>query len=116
MRSAEFGDLESVAEEDTQHHSEKVAVLQISEMATACNITQISTPQHTFLRNFPYILNTLLLQNSFRLKFKLLLPGTVTFSPSYQQLLTRLFASVLSPSLLPLLDMQFHKAAIFKSR
>ena len=66
MRSAEFGDLESIAEADTRHHSEKVAVLQMSEIATACNITQISTPQHVFLRNFPYILNTLLLQNTFR--------------------------------------------------
>ena len=66
MRSAEFGDLESIAEADTRHHSEKVAVLQMSEIATACNITQISTPQRVFLRNFPYILNTLLLQNTFR--------------------------------------------------
>ena len=66
MKSAEFGDLESIAEADTQHHSEKVAVLQMSEIATACNITQISTPQRVFLRNFPYILNTLLLQNTFR--------------------------------------------------
>ena len=66
MRSAEFGDLESIAEAATWHHSEKVAVLQMSEIATACNITQISTPQRVFLRNFPYILNTLLLQNTFR--------------------------------------------------
>ena len=48
MRSAEFDDLESIAEADTQHHSEKAAVLQMSEIATACNITQISTPQHVF--------------------------------------------------------------------
>ena len=48
MRSAEFGDLESIAEAATRHHSEKVAVLQMSEIATACNITQISTPQHDF--------------------------------------------------------------------
>ena len=66
MRTAEFGDLESIAEADNRHHFEKVAVLQMSEIATACNITQISTPQHVFLRNFPYILNTLLLQNTFR--------------------------------------------------
>ena len=31
----------------------------MSEIAAACNITQISTPQHVFLRNFPYILNKL---------------------------------------------------------
>ena len=66
MRSAAFGDLESVVEAATGHHSEKVAILQISEIATACNITQISTPQRVFLRNVPYILNTLLLQNTFR--------------------------------------------------
>ena len=48
MRSAEFGDLESIAEAATRHHSEKVAVLQMSEIATDCNITQISTPQHDF--------------------------------------------------------------------
>ena len=66
MRSAEFGDLESIAEADTWHHSEKVAVQQMPEIATVWNITQISTPQHLFLRNFPYILNTLLLQNNFR--------------------------------------------------
>ena len=48
MESAEFGDLESIAEADARHHSEKVAVLQMSEIATACNITQISTPQHDF--------------------------------------------------------------------
>ena len=69
MRSAEFGDLESIAEADTWHHSEKVAVLQMSEVTIVCNITQISTPQHVFLRNFPYILNTLLLQNTFRQLF-----------------------------------------------
>ena len=66
MRSAEFGDIESIAEADTPHHFEKVAVLQMSEIATASNITQISTPQYVFLRNFPYILNILLLQNTFR--------------------------------------------------
>ena len=66
MRSAEFGDLESIAEADTRHHSEKVAVLQMSDIATACKLTQISTPQHVFLRNFPCILNTLLSQNAFR--------------------------------------------------
>ena len=33
--SAEFRDLESIAEADTRHHSEKVAVLQMSEIATA---------------------------------------------------------------------------------
>ena len=66
MRSAEFGDLESIVEANTQHHFEKVAVLQMSEIATACNITQISTPQRVFLRNFPYILNTLLLKNTLR--------------------------------------------------
>ena len=66
MRSAEFGDLESIAEAATRHHSEKVAVLQMSEIATACNITQISTPQRVFLRKFPYILNIFLLQNTFR--------------------------------------------------
>ena len=48
MRSAEFGDFESIAEADTRLHSEKVAVLQMSEIATTCNITQISTPQHVF--------------------------------------------------------------------
>ena len=41
--SAEFGDLESIAEAATRHRSEKVAVLQMSEITTACNITQIST-------------------------------------------------------------------------
>ena len=66
MRSAELGDVESIAEAATRHRSEEVAVLQMSETATACNITQISTPQRVFLRNFPYILNTLLLQNTFR--------------------------------------------------
>ena len=66
MRSAEFGDLESITEADTRQHSEKIAVLQMSEKARACNITQISTPQHVFLRNFPNILNTLLLRNTFR--------------------------------------------------
>ena len=66
MRSVAFGDLESVVEAATGHHSEKVTILQISEIATACNITQISTPQRVFLRNVPYILNTLLLQNTFR--------------------------------------------------
>ena len=45
MRSAEFGDLESIAEADNRHYSEKVAVLQMSEIAAACNITQISTRQ-----------------------------------------------------------------------
>ena len=65
MRSAEVGDFESVAEANAQHHSEKIAVLQMSEIATACNIAQISTPQYVFLRSFPYILNTLLLQNTF---------------------------------------------------
>ena len=59
MRSAEFGDLEYIAEADNRHHSEKVAILQVLEIATACNITQISTPQHVSLRNLPYILNTL---------------------------------------------------------
>ena len=66
MRSAAFGDLESIVEAATGDHSEKVAILQTSEIATACNITQISTPQRVFLRNVPYILNTLLLQNTFR--------------------------------------------------
>ena len=66
MRSAEFSDLESIAEAATRHHSEKVSVLQMLEIATACNITQISTPQRVLLRNFPYILNTLLLQKTFR--------------------------------------------------
>ena len=66
VRSAEFGDLESIAEADTQHCSEKVAILQMSGIATACNIIQISIPQHVFLRNFPNILNILLLQNTFR--------------------------------------------------
>ena len=64
--SAEFRDLESIAEADTRHHSEKVAVLQMSEIAISCNIPQISTPQYVFLKDFPYILNTLLLQNTFR--------------------------------------------------
>ena len=59
VRSADLGDLESVAEADTQHHSKRVAVLQMSEIATAFNITKISTLHHVFLRNFPYILNTL---------------------------------------------------------
>ena len=35
MRSAEFGDIESIAEADNRHHFEKVAVLQMSEIATA---------------------------------------------------------------------------------
>ena len=61
MRSAEFSNLESIAEAATRHHSEKVVVLQVSEIATACNITEISTPQRVFLRNFPYFLNTFLL-------------------------------------------------------
>ena len=64
--SAEFGDIESIAEADPRHYSEKVAVLRMSEIATACNITQTSTPQHVFLRNVPYILNTLLVQNTLR--------------------------------------------------
>ena len=72
MRSAELGDLESIAEAATRHHSEKVAVLQMSEIGTACNITQISTPQRVFLTYFPYILITLLLQNTSR---RLLLSG-----------------------------------------
>ena len=72
MRSAEFSDFESIAEADTRHYSEKIAVLQMSEIATACNITQILTPQRVFLKNFPYILNTLLLQSIFR---QLLLSG-----------------------------------------
>ena len=59
MRLAEFFDLESIAEAVTRHHSEKGAVLQISEIATACNITQILNP--LFVRNFPCILITLLL-------------------------------------------------------
>ena len=66
VKSAEFGDPESIAEAVTRHHSEKLAVLLMSEIATACNITQISTRQHVSLENFPYILNTLLLQNFFR--------------------------------------------------
>ena len=66
VRSAEFSDLESITEADTQHYSEKVAILQMSGIATACNIIQISIPQHVFLRNFPNILNILLLQNTFR--------------------------------------------------
>ena len=66
VRSIEFGDLESIVEAATWHLSEKVAVLQISEIATACKSTQISTPQRVFQRNFPYILNTLYLQNTFR--------------------------------------------------
>ena len=41
MRSAEFGNLESIAEAAARHHSEKVVVLQVSEIATACNITEI---------------------------------------------------------------------------
>ena len=60
MWSAEFGDLESIAEAGSQHHSEKVALLQMSEIATAYNISPISTPQHVFPRNFPCILNTFL--------------------------------------------------------
>ena len=48
MRSAEFGDLEGIAEAATQHYSEKVAVLQMSEIATPCNIAQISSPQLDF--------------------------------------------------------------------
>ena len=56
MRSAEFSDLENIAEAANRHHPEKVAVLQMPEVGTACNITQISTPQRVFLRNFPYIL------------------------------------------------------------
>ena len=48
VRSAEFSDFESIAEADTRHYSEKIAVLQMSEIATACNITQILTPQHGF--------------------------------------------------------------------
>ena len=34
-----------LAEADSWHYSEKVTVLQMSEIDTACNITQISTPQ-----------------------------------------------------------------------
>ena len=66
MRPGEVGYLESIAEADTRHYSEKVAVLQMSEIGTAFNITQISTFQHVFLRNFPYISNKILLQNTFR--------------------------------------------------
>ena len=53
MSSAEFGDLARIEEVATRQGSEKIAVLQMSEIATACNITQISSPQHVFLRNFP---------------------------------------------------------------
>ena len=45
---------------------EKIAILQISELTLACSISQMSTPQHVFLRNSPYILDTLTLQNTFR--------------------------------------------------
>ena len=48
MRPAEFGDLKNIADAATWYLSEKVAVLQMSEIVTACNITQISTPQHGF--------------------------------------------------------------------
>ena len=48
MKSAEFGDLEGIAEAATRHYSEKLAVLQMSDIATACKITQISSPQHNF--------------------------------------------------------------------
>ena len=61
MRSAEFCDLENIVEAVAQHHSKKIAVLQISEIATACNITQVLNPQRVFLRNFSCILNRLLL-------------------------------------------------------
>ena len=66
MRSAEVGDLESIAKADTRHYSEKVAVLQMSEIGTPFNITQTSTSQHVFLGKFPYISNKVLLQNTFR--------------------------------------------------
>ena len=48
MRSAEFGDLESIAEAANRHYFEKVAVLQMPGIATTWNITQISSPQHDF--------------------------------------------------------------------
>ena len=31
-----------------------------------CNVTQMSTPQHVFQMNFTYILDILLLKNTFR--------------------------------------------------
>ena len=44
VSSAEFADLEIIEEAATRQGSEKIAVLQMSEIATACNITQISSP------------------------------------------------------------------------
>ena len=41
MSSAEFADLEIIKEAATRQGSEKIAVLQISEIATACKITQV---------------------------------------------------------------------------
>ena len=38
VRSAEFGVLESIEESDTRHHSEKVAVIQMSGISTVCSI------------------------------------------------------------------------------
>ena len=52
-----------------------------------------------------------------KLKFKLLLPGTISFSTSYQRWFTKLLISTPSPPLLlVLLDMQPHQIATFKSR
>ena len=48
MRPAEFDVLDYIEDAATWYLSEKVAVLQMSEIVTACNITQISTPQHDF--------------------------------------------------------------------
>ena len=47
MRSAEFSNLESIAKAAIRHHSEKAVVLEVSEIATACNITEVSTPQRS---------------------------------------------------------------------
>ena len=54
-----------------------------------------------------------------KLKFKLLLPGTVSFLTSYQRWLIRqrlLISGSSLPLLLSVLDMQSQQTAIFKSR
>ena len=44
----------NIAEAASQQCSEKMAILQMSELGITCSITKNSTTQHVFLRNFPY--------------------------------------------------------------
>ena len=68
---------------------------------------------------FFHLFNTTFFCCSWKLKFKLLLPGSLSFSAPYQWWLVRqkLFMSAPSTSVpLPLLDMQLRQTAIFKNR